>query len=70
MKAYTVSRDQAVWERETFYIEVPDDIPEDEHDEYIREKLEDGVTRADYVEIQHSVDGCDIQIEIVPIVHA
>ena len=67
-KQYRVHRDQAVWERETFWIEVPDDIPEDEHDEYIHEKLEDGATRADYVEVQHSVEGWGIQVEIVPIV--
>lgn len=64
MKAYTVHRDQAVWERETFYIEVPDEIPEDEHDEYLYEKLQDGVTRADYVEIQDSVEGMSTEITI------
>lgn len=39
-KTYTVRRDQAVWERETFTIEVSDDIPLDQHDEYLYEQLD------------------------------
>ena len=63
-KQYRVHRDQAVWERETFWIEVPDEVPADEIDEYLYDKIEDGVTRANYTEIRDAVEGCDVQITI------
>lgn len=63
-KQYRVHRDQAVWERETFWLEVPDDVPDDEIDEYLYDKLEDGATRADYTETQHAVEGMSTEITI------
>ena len=63
-KQYRVHRDQAVWERETFRIEVPDEVPPEEHYEYIEAALSSGELKADYVEIQDSVEGVDVQIAI------
>lgn len=61
---YIVHRDQAVWERETFYITVPDEVPIEEHYEYIEAALPSSELKADYVEIQHAVESFDTQITI------
>ena len=62
----TVYRDQAVWERETLEVEVPDDLPEDELEAFVREAVEDG--RYEEVSEPHildaAVEGIDTQIEI------
>lgn len=44
---YIVHRDQAVWERETLRVSIPDNTPEDEIEELIWVKLD----RGDYEEI-------------------
>ena len=40
--SYIVTRDQAVWERETLLVSILDDTPDDEIDEAIYEALTEG----------------------------
>lgn len=61
---YRVTRDQAVWERETFEIEVPPEIPEDEHDDYVRDQMDDANTPR-HIEIVNGVEGIDTIVEMV-----
>lgn len=65
-KDYRVTRDQAVWERETFYITVPEDVPEAEHEEWIYEYIASGEVKADSVEIEGGVDMLDTEVTIHP----
>lgn len=68
MATYHVNRDQAVWERERFEIEVPDHIPLDERRDYVHQQLDlydQGELRlAPTIEITGNLDSVDIQIEI------
>jgi hypothetical protein len=61
---YRVTRDQAVWERETFEIEVPPEIPEDERDDYVRDRMDDADTPR-HIEIVNSVEGIDTIVEML-----
>lgn len=61
---YRVTRDQAVWERETFEIEVPPEIPEDERDDYVRDRMDDADTPR-HIEIVNSVEGVDTIVEML-----
>jgi hypothetical protein len=65
-KTYSVTRDQAVWERESFNITVPDNVPEDDHEEYIFEVLAEGSTCANCVEVVGAVEGFDVEVGIRP----
>jgi hypothetical protein len=66
-KLITVYRDQAVWERETLEVEVPDDVPEDQHLSWIKNHLDTiGTFERDAgTEILGNVTGYDIEITIV-----
>lgn len=63
----TVHRDQAVWERQTFEIYVPDDVPEDEVDDYVFESLDSWDFQKNPVETEiiDSVDGMSTVVELV-----
>lgn len=66
MAKFTVYRDQAVWEREFFEIEVPDSIPESEREEWINEQLEANSVESFATEIISSVEGMDTEVTIYP----
>lgn len=60
---YVVRRDQAVWERETLLVTIPDDTPEDQIEEAIHEALDNGpYTPISETEIIDPVEGIDVQI--------
>lgn len=61
-RQFRVTRDQAVWERETFYVTVPDEIEEDEVDEYLREYIDSGMVEADHLGIEGSVEGVELEV--------
>lgn len=69
-KDYRVTRDQAVWERETFYLSVPDDVPQERHDDWIYEQLDKHcsgeVDLGPFIQIEDSVEGMDTILEIHP----
>lgn len=61
----TVTRDQAVWERETFQVTVPDTVPEDEVKSYALEQVEAGkASEARDPYILNSVEGMDTIVEV------
>jgi hypothetical protein len=64
----TVYRDQAVWEREIYEIEVPDDLPEDEHYGFVFDAIENWDHDAHPIEpfVTDSIEGLDIILEIQP----
>lgn len=61
---YRVTRDQAVWERERYFIDVPDEIPLVEHESYIHEKLHAGGLDSNSCDIVDSVDGINTEEKI------
>jgi hypothetical protein len=66
MPAMTVHRDQAVWERETFEVDVPDGLSSEEIKVFVQEQLDAGnatETREPYV-LDQSLDGFDPVVEI------
>ena len=67
VRRYDVRRDQAVWERERFIVEVPASAPDDEILEYIDEALEDDPDkwRSSANEILDIVEGRDSEITFV-----
>jgi hypothetical protein len=68
---YHATRDQGVWERETFEIDVPVDVPEDERQDHVIARMEDAVSDS-APQILNNVEGMDIVIEIkeIGVVHA
>lgn len=65
-KLLTVYRDQAVWERETFRITVPDTVPPEDYQEFVDEYLDGPDHPVDpNPEIQDAVEGMDTVVEIV-----
>jgi hypothetical protein len=65
-RRYRLTRDQAVWERETFEVEVPADVEDPE--EWLREKLEENdplvLGEASIEILDHSVENIDTVIEV------
>ncbi len=63
-----VRRDQAVWERETFTVEIPDNTPEEERTETIFEAIDkfDGYGEPDYdiSILDGSVGSVDTETEV------
>lgn len=64
---YRVTRDQAVRERETFYLDVPNEIPLVEHENYIHGKLNSGDLGSSDVSVVDSVNGIDTEVTITPV---
>lgn len=64
MTTLTVHRDQAVWERETLYIDVPDDLPPDQHYDFVVDYLAEHPVFDDSPSILNSIEGIDTMIEI------
>ena len=64
---YRVTRDHAVWERETFYVDVPNEIPLVEHENYIHEKLNAGDLESSDVSVVDSVDGFGTEVTVTPV---
>lgn len=65
-KTVQITRDQAVWERETFLVDVPDNIPEDEIQDYARQQLEEGnatESSPTYI-LDNAVEGISTEIEV------
>ena len=61
-----ITRDQAVWERETFLVDVPDNIPENEIKDYARQQLEEGNATEScptYI-LDNAVEGISTEIEV------
>ncbi len=56
---YVIKQDQAVWERAQWAIEVPDDMPESEREDYVREQIDDGQGELLWTQITTSVEGID-----------
>lgn len=66
-RKFKVYRDQQVWERETFEIEVPDDMPEDEVEDWIKENLDEHGQELFDPFILTDVAGADLEYEIEPL---
>lgn len=66
-RKFKVHRDQQVWERETFQIEVPDDVPEDEVEDWIKENLDQHGKELFDPFILSDVNGADLEYEIDPV---
>jgi hypothetical protein len=69
-RTVTVTRDQAVWERETFEVHVPADMPEDEVAAFVREQVEAGHAKevcSPYI-LDNAVEGMDSVVEVQTIV--
>jgi len=56
---YVIKQDQAVWERAQWAIEVPNDVPESEREDYVREQIDDGQGELLWTQITTSVEGID-----------
>lgn len=63
-KEIRVTRDQAVWERETFWIEVPDDVPPEEIEEYCGKQIDLCDSPGETEVLGETVYGVDTIIEV------
>lgn len=69
-RTVTVTRDQAVWERETLEVLVPADIPEDQVAAFAREQVDAGNAKevcSPYI-LDNAVEGMDTVVEVQTIV--
>ena len=64
MRKYRVYRDQGVWERETFEIEVPDGLQYKDVVDFINEVMDTNPPESIDVEVIGEVEGMDVQITI------
>jgi hypothetical protein len=56
---YVVTQNQAVWERAQWRVEVPDDMPEAERADYVREQAMGGNAELVWNEVRSAVEGMD-----------
>lgn len=68
-RLYTVDRIQAVWERERFHIPIPDNVADEDQQQYVEQLLDahnEGLLKLEpSVEIIGSVESMDTTVEIV-----
>ena len=72
-RQYRIERDQAVWERETWWVEVPDSVKVGDEEDWLYEQVEifdeqmgQSHLGQPVVAIEDSLEGTDIQLRFTP----